>query len=210
MEEKSQSLGGKIEKMIGNQWPPAYEVLQAAKDTLAGKPSIMRQVENISSVRRIFDELKYACPTPYRLRSARTTLESGEGHCMELALASALLMEKLGHEPLILDMDAKYSEVEQYGHAVYVYQEKKGFNSFSKSRYPELGHGNCVFPSIEDLAESYREGFAKRGLRLFRIAVTNLNDTSLPWRYSKREITDAYWGYLKSLDYVEFFGQKPT
>jgi hypothetical protein len=143
---------------------------------------ILSKIRTTSDVHRIIDSMDYSCPEPYRIRSAKTTLESGKGHCVECTLAAGLLMEKLKFPfravALIIKRDSHVAQ------SIYVYNTEKGYFSLAKSRIPEFVSRSSPFPNVESLVKSYIPCINQEGFELIMHSELNESFFSFDWRYS--------------------------
>ena len=82
-------------------------------------------------------------------------LQHRMAHCMEGALFAAAALRMLGHEPLIMDLEA----VRDDDHVLAVFREKGCWGAIAKSNYAGLGYRTPVYRTIRELAMSYFEHY---------------------------------------------------
>ena len=114
--------------------------------------------------------------------SPRLVLREGVAHCMEGAMVAAMALRRLGHPPLLLDLEA----VRDSDHVLAVYRVNGRWGSVAKSDYAGLRSREPVYATIRELAMSYFEHYynprGEKTLRAFSRPV-NLTrfDKSLRW-----------------------------
>ena len=89
------------------------------------------------------------------LRSFRGVVRAGTAHCMEAALAAAVILEQHGYRPLILSFES----IDELDHVLFVYQRRGRWGSIGRSRDPGLHGRKPVFRTARDLARSYVEPY---------------------------------------------------
>ena len=120
------------------------------------------------------------------LRSFRTVVRKGSAHCLEAALAAAVVLEQHGYPPLVMSIESK----DWLDHVVYLYRHRGRWGSIARSRDPGLHGRKPVFRSPRDVALSYVEGYVDYSGRVQGYGVANLQD-ALPdydWRFSRRNV----------------------
>jgi hypothetical protein len=139
-------------------------------------------------VQRFLNGLPYNTePPPGRatLRSFRGVVRTGTAHCLEAALAAAVILEQHGYPPLVMSLES----IDDLDHVVFIYRRGGRWGSVARSRDPGLHGRKAVFSSVRALALSYVDpyvdltggvkGYAKVDLRLldgydWRLAETNV------------------------------------
>jgi hypothetical protein len=120
------------------------------------------------------------------LRSFRTVVRKGSAHCLEAALAAAVILEQHGYPPLVMSIESK----DWLDHVVYLYQVNGRWGSIARSRDPGLHGRKAVFRSARQVALSYIEGYVDYTGRVRGYGVANLEE-ALPdydWRFSSRNV----------------------
>lgn len=126
--------------------------------------------------------------------SAVKTMEKGKGACLEASLVAAYLMEDLGHEPRLFQMDAYESRLRWNqpnnwkNHVVFLYDTDKGFQTLGRSRYPKLTSMEEPVDTIDEVVEHYRRGFSHHRFTAFRWSVFSLDELQIPWRDSVKPL----------------------
>jgi hypothetical protein len=76
-------------------------------------------------------------------------------HCMEGAMLAALALQKLGHPPLLVDMEA----VRDCDHVIAVYRVREFWGAIAKSDYSGLRSREPVYRTLRELVMSYFEHY---------------------------------------------------
>ena len=118
------------------------------------------------------------------IRSALSTLQKKEAHCLEACLIAAAILEHQGFEPILLCMDSS----DNLNHAVFAFKGKSGWGSIGRSREPGL-HGRAPkFRTLKALAMSYAEPFVDKTGSLTGYHTVSLDEMNTDWRFSKRNV----------------------
>jgi hypothetical protein len=130
-------------------------------------------------------------PTPggATLRSFRGVVRHGTAHCMEAALAAAVILEQHGDPPLVLSFES----IDQLDHVLFVYQHRGRWGSVGRSRDPGLHGRKPVFDTVRALALSYVEPYVDYHGRITGYAVFDMRPLmgEYDWRLSPRNIWKA-------------------
>lgn len=154
----------------------------------AAERRLVRRLRTPAAVQRFLNELPYNTePPPGRatLRSFRGVVRAGCAHCMEAALAAAVVLEAHGYPPLVLSFES----IDHLDHVLFVYRGTGGWGSVARSRDPGL-HGRLpVFRTPRDLALSYVEPYVDFTGRITGYAVVDLRQLGeYDWRLSERNV----------------------
>ena len=120
------------------------------------------------------------------LRSFRGVIRTGRAHCLEAALAAAVILEQHGYPPLVMSIESK----DWLDHVVFIYREQGRWGAIARSRDPGLHGRKAAFRSPRDIALSYVEGYVDYTGRVRGYGVANLAQ-ALPrydWRLSPKNI----------------------
>ena len=104
------------------------------------------------------------------LRSFRGVVRHGTSHCLEAALAAAVIMEQHGYPPLVLSFES----IDLLDHVIFVYRTPTGWGSVARSRDPGLHGRKPIFATPRALALSYHEGYIDFTGRIKAYAVVDL------------------------------------
>ena len=85
------------------------------------------------------------------LRSFRQVVRLKTAHCLEAALASAVILEQHGFPPLVVSFESE----DGVDHVIFVFRRRGRWGSVARSRDAGLHGRKPVFRSIRDLVWSY-------------------------------------------------------
>ena len=149
-------------------------------------PREWRLVQQLNTPRRV---QRWLNALPYNTESDRETLRSfrgvirtGQAHCLEAALAAAVILEQHGHPPIVMSIESK----DWLDHVVFLYRERGRWGAIARSRDPGLHGRKPAFRSARDVALSYVEGYVDYTGRVRGYGVANLAE-ALPdydWRFA--------------------------
>lgn len=149
---------------------------------------LIARLRTPAQVQRYLNDLPYNTePAPYgaTLRSFRGVVRKGTAHCLEAALAAAVILEQHGYPPLVLSFES----IDALDHVIFLYRRGNRWGSVARSRDPGLHGRRPVFATPRALALSYFDpyidftgrvtGYAVVDLRIlgsydFRLADTNV------------------------------------
>src|SRR5512143_1327841 len=119
------------------------------------------------------------------LRSFRSVVRLGTAHCLEAALAAAVVLEQHSYPPLLLSFESE----DKLDHVLFVFREAGLWGSVARSRDPALHGRKPVFRTPRQLAASYREPYVDLTGRVTGYAVADLRDLGdYDWRLSPRNV----------------------
>jgi hypothetical protein len=149
---------------------------------------VIRRLRTPTAVQQWLNALPYntePAPAGATLRSFRGVVERGTAHCLEAALAAAVILEQHGHPPLVLSFES----IDELDHVIFVYQRQGRWGSVARSRDPGLHGRRPVFPTPRALALSYVEPYVDFTGRVEAYAVVNLRILGeYDWRLSDRNV----------------------
>jgi hypothetical protein len=139
-------------------------------------------------VQRWLNSLPYNTePPPGRatLRSFRGVVRHHTAHCLEAALAAAVILEQHGYPPLVISFES----IDELDHVIFVYQRAGKWGSVARSRDPGLHGRKAVFATPRALAASYLDTYVDltgciKAFTLVDLRVLGDYD----WRLSERNI----------------------
>jgi hypothetical protein len=188
---------------------------------------IVRRLRTPAAVQRFLNALPYNNePPPGRatLRSFRGVIRHRTAHCIEAALAAAVILEQHGYPPLILSFES----IDELDHVLFVYQARGRWGSIARSRDPGLHGRRPVFRTARALALSYVDPYIDFSGRIVGYTVVDLRELlgGYDWRLSEKNVwkaervlLDAPHRPIRSSDaridrlrrqYVEFRRQHPN
>jgi hypothetical protein len=139
-------------------------------------------------VQRFLNALPYNTePPPERakLRSFRGVVRYRTAHCLEAALAAAVILEQHGYPPLVLSFES----IDDLDHVLFVYRKNGRWGSIGRSRDPALHGRKPLFRTARDLALSYVDGYVDLTGRITGYAVVDLGLLGdYDWRLSEKNV----------------------
>jgi hypothetical protein len=119
------------------------------------------------------------------LCSFRGVVRRGRAHCLEAALAAAVIMEQHGHPPLLLSFES----VDKLDHVLFVFRRNGRWGAIGRSRDPGLHGRKPVFRTPRQLAASYMDPYVDMTGRIVGFAVADLRDLDgYDWRLRERNM----------------------
>jgi len=119
------------------------------------------------------------------LRSFREVVRRGEAHCLEAALAAAVILEQHGYPPLLLSLESQ----DKLDHVVFVFRERGRWGSVARSRDVGLHGRRPVFRSLRHLAYSYFDPYVDTTARLTGYGLASMYELGgYDWRFSRRNV----------------------
>lgn len=119
------------------------------------------------------------------LRSFREVIKRGEAHCLEAALAAAVILEQHGYPPRLLSLESQ----DKLDHVIFVFQKNGRWGSIGRSRDLGLHGRRPVFRSLRALAWSYFDPYIDYTGRITGYGATNLYELgNYDWRFSPRNV----------------------
>jgi hypothetical protein len=119
------------------------------------------------------------------LRSFRGVIRTGTAHCLEAALAAAVIMEQHGYPPLVLSFES----IDLLDHVIFVYRTSTGWGSVARSRDPGLHGRKPLFATPRALALSYVESYVDFTGGIKAYAVVDLRVIGeYDWRLSEKNV----------------------
>lgn len=145
-----------------------------------------------NAVQRFLNALPYntePAPGGATLRSFRGVVREGTAHCMEAALAAAVILEQHGYPPLILSFES----IDQLDHVLFVYRRRGLWGSIGRSRDPGLHGRKPVYRTARALALSYVEPYIDYHGRITGYTVVDLREVlgDYDWRLSDHNVWKA-------------------
>ena len=154
----------------------------------AAERRIIRRLRTPAAVQRYLNDLPYNNEPPpggATLRSFRGVVRHGSAHCLEAALAAAVILEQHGYPPLVLSFES----IDHLDHVLFVYRTATGWGSVARSRDPGLHGRKPVFTTPRNLALSYVEPYVDFTGRITAYAVVDLREMgTYDWRLSASNV----------------------
>lgn len=148
---------------------------------------LIRRLSTPTRVQRWLNALPYNSEVGGEtLRSFRGVVGHGTAHCLEAALAAAVILEHHGYPALVLSFES----IDQLDHVIFVYRERGQWGSIARSRDPGLHGRKPLFRTPRALALSYVDPYVDFTGRITGYAVVDLNAQmgNYDWRLSARNV----------------------
>lgn len=119
------------------------------------------------------------------MRSFREVMKKNEAHCLEAAVAAAVILEQHGYPPLLLDVESR----DLLDHVIFVFQKDGLWGSIARSRDIGLHGRKPVFRNLRQLVWSYFDPYIDRTGRIKGYGLTSLYDLgNYDWRFSAKNM----------------------
>ena len=152
----------------------------------AAERRIIERLHSPTAVQRWLNDLPYNIEqSGETLRSFRGVVRRGAAHCLEAALAAAVILEQHRYPPLVLSFES----IDLLDHVIFVYRGPQGWGSVARSRDPGLHGRKPVFATPRALALSYFDPYIDFTGRVKAYAVVDLRVLGpYDWRLSARNV----------------------
>lgn len=146
----------------------------------------------IQSLRTPARVQRYLSTMPYNwernggtMRSFREVVSRNEAHCLEAAVAAAVVLEQHGYPPLLLDLESK----DLLDHVIFVFRKDGMWGSIGRSRDIGLHGRRPVFGNLRQLVWSYFDPYIDFSGRIKGYGLANLHDLGrYDWRFSSKNL----------------------
>src|SRR5438105_11410487 len=119
------------------------------------------------------------------LRSFRGVVGHHTAHCLEAALAAAVILEQHGYPPLVLSFES----IDELDHVIFVYRRNGRWGSVARSRDPGLHGRKPVFATPRALAMSYFDPYIDFTGRITGYSVVDLRGLgNYDWRLADTNV----------------------
>jgi hypothetical protein len=119
------------------------------------------------------------------MRSLREVVKRNEAHCLEAAVAAAVILEQHDYPPLLLDLES----VDLLDHVIFVFQRDRLWGSIGRSRDLGLHGRKPVFRNLRQLVWSYFDPYIDFTGRIKGYGLTSLYDLgNYDWRFSAKNM----------------------
>lgn len=164
----------------------------AAAEFTAAERRVIARCVTPRLVQGYLNDLPYntePAPGGATLRSFRGVVREGTAHCLEAALAAAVILEQHGYPPLLLSFES----IDELDHVLFVYRHRGRWGSIGRSRDPGLHGRKPVFRTARDLALTYVEPYIDYSGRVTGYTVVNIAELlgEYDWRLSDNNVWKA-------------------
>ena len=158
----------------------------ALSEFTAAERRIITRLRTPLAVQRYLNALPYNNESEGEtLRSFRGVVRHGTAHCLEAALAAAVILEQHGYPPLVLSFES----IDELDHVLFVYRTATGWGSIARSRDPGLHGRKPMFTSPRNLALSYVDPYVDFSGRITAYEVIDLRAMGrYDWRLSDSNV----------------------
>ena len=119
------------------------------------------------------------------MRSFREVVKRNEAHCLEACVSAAVILERHGYSPLLLDIES----VDLLDHVIFVFQQNGRWGSIARSRDIGLHGRKPIFRSLRDLVWSYFDPYIDMTGRIKGYALTSLYELgNYDWRFNAKNM----------------------
>jgi hypothetical protein len=119
------------------------------------------------------------------MRSFREVVKRNEAHCLEAAVAAAVILEPHGYPPLLLDLESW----DLLDHVVFVFQKDGRWGSIARSRDLGLHGRKPLFRNLRQLVWSYFDPYIDLSGRIKGYGLTSLYDLgNYDWRFNSKNM----------------------
>jgi hypothetical protein len=154
----------------------------------AAERRLVERLRTPRAVQTYLNHLPYnneAPPAGETLRSFRGVVRHGTAHCLEAALAAAVILEQHRFPPLVLSFES----ADKLDHVIFVYRAITGWGSVARSRDPGLHGRRPVFRTPRALALSYVDPYVDETGRITAYAVVDLRVLgTYDWRLAPHNV----------------------
>ena len=131
--------------------------------------------------------LQHRAARPKARRNAAFAASCGitTAHCLEAAIAAAVILEHHGWPPLVLSFES----IDELDHVLFVYRHRGRWGSIGRSRDPGLHGRRAVFATPRALALSYVDAYVDFTGRVTGYTVADLRDIgNYDWRLAEGNV----------------------
>jgi len=119
------------------------------------------------------------------MHSFREVLKRNEAHCLEAAVAAAVILEQHGYPPLLLDLES----IDLLDHVIFVFRQRGRWGSIGRSRDIGLHGRKPLFRSLRQLVWSYFDPYIDMTGRIKGFGLTSLYDLgNYDWRFNRKNM----------------------
>jgi len=161
--------------------------LQPSKESFSKREwKLIESLPTPAKVQRFLSQMPYNWEHDGgTMRSFREVLKKNEAHCLEAAVAAAVILEQHGYPPLLMDLESK----DLLDHVIFVFKHGGLWGSIGRSRDIGLHGRRPVYRNLRQLVWSYFDPYVDFSGRIIGYGLGNLHDLgSYDWRFSGRNM----------------------
>lgn len=161
---------------------------------------LIQRLRTPAQVQRFFSAMPYNWEREGgTMRSFREVVRLNQAHCLEAAVAAAVILEQHGYPPLLLDLESK----DLLDHVIFVFQKDGLWGSIARSRDIGLHGRRPLFRSLRDLVWSYFDPYIDYSGRIVGYGLGSLNDLgNYDWRFTDKNMHKIE-NYLREMSHKQ-------
>jgi hypothetical protein len=148
----------------------------------------LRRLDTPGRIQAFLDTLAYRAEDAPA--SPRRVLAERRAHCYDGALFAAAALRRLGHPPVLVDLQA----VRDDDHVLAVYRSRGHFGAVAKSNFVGLRFREPIFRTVRELALSYFESYfnleGEKTLRAFSAPFDLSRLDRLDWTFGEDHLPE--------------------
>ena len=147
---------------------------------------VIESLRTPAQVQRFFSSMPYNWElNGGTMRSFRQVIKHQQAHCLEAAVAAAVILEQHGLPPLLLDIES----TDLLDHVIFVFHKNGRWGSIARSRDRGLQGRRPVFRNLRQLVWSYFDPYIDRSGRIKGYGLSNLYELGhYDWRFNSRNM----------------------
>lgn len=148
--------------------------------------AVIRRLRTPRLVQEFLNRLPYNWESKGEtLRSFRGVVAHWRAHCLEAALAAAVILEQHGYPPLLLDLESQ----DNLDHVLFLFRRRGRWGTVARSRDAGLHGRKPVFRTLRHLVMSYVDPYVDGSGRVTGYGVFDLRSMrDYDWRLSEKNI----------------------
>lgn len=152
----------------------------------AKESKILDRLDSPVRIQAFLDSIPYSADPIYR--SPRSVLRDRKAHCFDGALLAAMALERLGHPPRIVDLQA----VRDDDHLLALFKVDGRYGAVAKSNFVGLRYRDPVYRSLRELVLSYFDCYfnldREKTLRGYTVPLDLRGFDRIDWRTRDDEL----------------------
>lgn len=150
---------------------------------MSSAETLIRHIKTPEQVQQWIHSLSYN--KEKTMHSLYGVVKNNRAHCLEAAMSAAVLLERHGYAPLILDLESK----DYLDHTLFLFRQNGKYGAVGMSRDVGLYGRKPVYRTIEALAKSYAAPYIDEKACLKAYGVLDLRTLkNQSWRTSEKNV----------------------